>query len=141
MTRAPLIAVLGLCLFAGCYGPKSTPEGTVKSFYSAIEARKWETMTEMVDPESLAKGGSAERVAAFYFSIYQDVQDIDLTIQDALIARPDEQAVVRFECTATMRAMGEMPHKHSCSDTLSLRWHDGKWYIVVPGTEALRPTF
>ncbi|HYI02618.1 hypothetical protein [Hyalangium sp.] len=139
MSRAALIMVLGLGLFAGCYGPKSDPEGTVKSFYSAIEAEEWMTLHEMIDPESLQKSGGPGRAAAFYYSIYQDIQDLDLTIEESLVTRPDETAVVRFKCTATFRALGEMPHDNDCSDTLSLRYHDGKWYIMIPGTEGLRP--
>lgn len=139
MSRAALIPVLALSLFTGCYGPKSTPEATVKSFYSAIEAQEWMTLTEMLDPGSLQKSGGPGKAAAFYYSIYQDIQDIDLSIEEALVTRPDETAVVRFKCTATFRALGEMPHDNDCSDTLALKYHDGKWYIMVPGTEGLRP--
>ena len=139
MSRAALFAVLGLGLFVGCNGPKSSPEGTVKSFYSTIESQEWMELSTMIDPESLQKSGGPSRAAAFYYSVYQDIRDIDLDIQEAIITRPDESAAVKFKCTATFRALGEMPHKNDCSDTLSLRWHDGKWYIMVPGTEALRP--
>lgn len=139
MSRAALITVLSLSLFTGCYGAKSSPEATVKSFYSAIEAQEWMTLPEMLDPASLQKSGGPGKAAAFYYSVYQDIQDLDLSIEESLITRPDEDAVVRFKCTATFRALGEMPHSNDCSDTLSLKYHDGKWYVVVPGTEALRP--
>jgi hypothetical protein len=139
MSRAALITVLGMALLTGCYGPKGSPEGTVKSFYSAIEAEEWMTLHEMLDPASLQKSGGPARAASFYYSIYQDVKDIDLTIEESLITRPNESAVVRFKCTATFRALGEMPHSNDCSDTLALKYHNGKWYIVIPGTEALRP--
>jgi hypothetical protein len=139
MTRAVMTAALGLMLFTGCTGPKSSPDGTVKAFYSAIESEAWTDLPSMVDPESIQKSGGAPRVSAFYYSIFQDIQNIDLTIEESLVQRPDEQAAVKFKCTATFRALGQMPHDQDCSDTLSLRWHDGKWYIMVPGTGGLRP--
>ncbi|WP_224244469.1 nuclear transport factor 2-like protein [Hyalangium gracile] len=140
MSRAVLIAALGFSLFAGCGGPKSSPEGTVKSFYSTIESQDWLDLAEMVDADSLSKSGGPQRVAAFYYSIFQDVRDIDLTIEEALVQVPNQQAAVKFKCTATFRALGEMPYDRDCSDILPLRWRDGKWYIVVPGTGGLRPS-
>ncbi|WP_224361346.1 nuclear transport factor 2 family protein [Hyalangium versicolor] len=139
MPRAVLLAALGLTLVAGCGGPKGSPEGTIKSFYSTIESQDWMDLAEMVDPDSLSKSGGPQRVAAFYYSVFQDVRDIDLSIDEALVTRPDEEAAVRFKCTATFRALGQMPYDRDCSDTIALRWHDGKWYIVVPGTGGLRP--
>jgi hypothetical protein len=139
MSRAVMLATLSLLLCMGCTGPKGSPEGTVKSFYSAIESENWMDLAEMIDPDSLRKSGGAERVASFYYSVFQDIRDIDVSIDEALITRPDEEAAVRFKCTGTFRALGQMPYSKDCSDTLALRWHDGKWYIVVPGTGGLAP--
>ncbi len=139
MSRAVMTAALGLLLFPGCNGPKSSPEGTVKSFYSAIESENWKDLPSMVDPDSIQKSGGAQRVSAFYYSIFADVRNIDISIEEALVQRPNEEAAVKFKCTATFRALGQMPYDKDCSDILALRWHDGKWYIVVPGTGGLRP--
>lgn len=140
MSRALLSAVLGFALLAGCHGPKGSPEGTVESFYSAAESHDWEAMASMVHPDSMRRVGPAPRVAAFYQSLYEDCQDVDLSIQEALIVRPNEEAVVKFTCTATFRAMGQMAYDRSCSDTITMRMHDGKWYIVLAETQKLRPT-
>jgi len=139
MSRAVTTATLGLLLLTGCHGPKDTPDGTVKSFYATIESENWTDLPSMIDPESVQKSGGPGRVAAFYYSLFADVRNIDLTIDESLIQRPDSEAAVRFRCTATFRALGEMPHDKDCSDTLALKWHDGKWFIVVPGTGGLRP--
>jgi hypothetical protein len=139
MSRVVLISALSFFVFSGCGGPKSDPEGTVKSLYSTIESQDWTDIADLVDPDSLQRSGGRSRVASFYYSIFADIQDIDLTIEEAVIMRPNEDAAVRFKCTATFRAMGQMPHDSDCSDTMALKWHDGKWYIVVPGTGGLRP--
>ena len=140
MSRAFLSAVLGFVLFAGCHGPKGSPEGTVESFYSAAESHDWEAMAGMIHPDSMRKVGPPPRVAAFYAAIYEHCNDVDVSIEESLITRPDAEAVVRFKCTATFRALGQQAYERSCSDTISLRTHNGKWYIVLTETQPLRPT-
>ncbi len=139
MTRAVLLAVLGGVVWVGCHGPKGSPEGTIKSFFSAAESEDWEAMAEMLDPNSLRQVGSVQKAAAFYENLYSFNTDVDVTIEEALIVRPDDEAVVRFKCTATFRERGKQPYSLGCSDIYSLKWHDGKWYIVLPETQRLRP--
>ncbi|MDY7225435.1 hypothetical protein [Hyalangium rubrum] len=140
MARVVLCSTLSVVLLAACYGPKGSPDGTIKSFFSAAESHNWEDMAEMVDPESLAKVGSIPGAAAFYESTYGSNTDIDLTILELIEVKPDVEAVVKFKCRVTFRELGKMPYSAGCSDTYTLRAHDGKWFIVLPETQRLRPT-
>jgi hypothetical protein len=110
----------------------------VKSFYSAAESQDFEAMVGMLDPDSLKKIGS-KRVEAFYADMFQNVRDVDVSIQETRIVQPDVEAVVSFKCTATFRALGEQPYDRGCSEIYTLKGHDGKWYIVLPATQQLRP--
>lgn len=139
MSRVVLSSVLSVVFLSACYGPKGSPEGTVKSFFAAAESHNWEDMAEMLDPDSLAKVGGVPRAAAFYEDTYGSNNDIDLDIEDSIEVRPDEEAVVKFKCKVTFREMGKMPYKAGCSDTYTLRAHDGKWFIVLPETQRVRP--
>ena len=50
--------------------------------------------------------------------------------------KPDKEAVVRFNCTATIREPKDHePHDEECGDTYTLKNYDGKWYIVLPATQ------
>ncbi len=138
MSRAVLLTTLACFALAGCNGPKGSPEGSVKSFYSAAEDQDWETMVEIIDPDSLKKVG-AQRVQAFYADLFKNVRNVDVTIQETRIVHQDKEAVVSFQCTATFRALGEMPYDRGCADIYTLKYHDGKWYIVLPATQTLRP--
>lgn len=138
MRRALLLTgVLGLM---GCHGPKGSPEGTVSSFYSAADSKKFEAMAEMLAPESLKKFGNRKGNAAAYFAEnYVDVKSIDAEIDEALEVKPGKEAVVRFNCTASIRAPNEPDaHDEDCGDTWTLKNVDGKWYIVLPETQRMR---
>lgn len=138
MSRAVLLSTLACFVLVGCNGPKGSPEGSVKSFYAAAENHDWATMVEIIEADSLKKIG-AQRVQAFYADLFKDVQNIDLSIQEMRIVHADQEAVVSFQCTATFRALGEMAYDRGCADIYTLKYHDGKWYIVLPATQQLRP--
>ncbi len=138
MRRALLLTgVLGLM---GCHGPKGSPEGTVASFYSACDSQKWQAMAEMLAPETLKKfGGRKSNAAAFFAELYADVKSIDAEVNESIEVKPGKEAVVRFSCTATVRARNEPdPHDEDCGDTYSMKNVDGKWYIVLPATQRIR---
>lgn len=138
MSRAPLLTALVCFALAGCSGPKGTPEGSVKSFYSAAEDHDWATMVGIIEPDSLQKVG-AQRVQSFYADMFKDVRDVSISIQEIRIVHPEKEAVVSFQCTATFRALGQMPYDRGCADIYTLKYRDGKWYIVLPATQQLRP--
>jgi len=138
MSRAPLLAALLCFTLVGCNGPKGSPEGSVKSFYSAAENHDWETMVGIIEADSLKKVGS-QRVQSFYADMFKDVRDVRISIQEIRIVHPDKEAVVSFQCTATFRALGEMAYDRGCADIYTLQYHDGRWYIVLPATQQLRP--
>ncbi|XXF79100.1 nuclear transport factor 2 family protein [Myxococcaceae bacterium GXIMD 01537] len=128
-----LTGVLGLM---GCHGPKGSPDGTVESFYSACDKKKYAAMADMLAPESIKRFGNAERAAAFFASNYIYVKSISATIEDHIEVKPDKEAVVRFACTASIRPPEDPdPHDEDCGDTYTLKHIDGKWYIVLPATQ------
>jgi hypothetical protein len=138
MRRALLLTgVLGLM---GCHGAKSSPEGTVESFYSACDSKKWEAMAEMLAPETLKKFGNRTANAAGYFAdTYAFMKSIDATVDETLEVKPGREAVVRFSCSANLRAPNEPEaYDEDCGDTWTLKNVDGKWYIVLPETQRMR---
>lgn len=138
MSRAPLLTTLVCFALVGCNGPKGSPEGSVKSFYSAAEDHDWETMVGIIEADSLKKVGT-QRVQTFYADLFKDVREVSVSIQEIRIVQPDQEAVVSFQCTATFRALGQMAYDRGCADIYTLKSHDGKWYIVLPATQTLRP--
>lgn len=138
MRRALLLTgVLGLL---GCHGPKGSPAGTVESFYSACDSKKYDAMAEMLAPESLKKFGNSKANAAAYFAYaYEEVKSISAEIDDSIEVKPGKEAVVRFHCTATVRPKSEPEaHEEDCGSTYTLKNIDGKWYIVLPATQRIR---
>jgi hypothetical protein len=140
MSRAVLLSALGFIVLSACHGPKGSPQGTIKSFFSAAEAQDFEAMAEMLDISSRQKLGSIEQIAAFYEDTYAFTSDIELDIVDMRIIKEDDEAVVQFKCTAWFRERGKQEYKRGCSDTYSLKYRDGSWYVVLPETQRLRPT-
>ena len=140
MSRAALVSALSVVVLSACYGPKGSPEGTIKSFFSAAESHNFEAMAEMLHSSSRSKLGSIEQIAAFYEDTYGFTTDIDLDIIDSRMIKEDDEAVVQFKCTVWFRQRGQMEKKAGCSDTYSLKYDDGKWYVVLPETQRLRPT-
>lgn len=138
MRRALLLTgVLGLM---GCHGPKGSPDGTVESFYSAADSKKYEAMAEMLAPETLKKFGNRKGNAAAYFADdYAFVKGIDAEVDESLEVKPGKEAVVRFKCTVSIRPPNEPEAQdEDCSDTWTLKNVDGKWYIVLPQTQRMR---
>jgi hypothetical protein len=138
MSRTVLLTTLVCLALAGCNGPKGSPEGSVKSFFSAAEDQDWGTMVEIIEPDSIKKVG-AQRVQSFYADMFKDVRSVDVSIQEVRIVHPDQEAVVSFQCTATFRALGQMAYDRGCADIYTLKYRDGSWYIVLPATQQLRP--
>ncbi|HEX8702232.1 MAG TPA: nuclear transport factor 2 family protein [Myxococcaceae bacterium] len=140
MSRAVVLSALSVLVLTACHGPKGSPEGTIKSFFSAAEAQDFEAMAEMLDVDSRAKLGSMEKITAFYADTYSFTSDLDLEIADSRIIREDDEAVVQFNCTVWFRERGKQEYKSDCSDTYTMKYRDGKWYVVLPETQRLRPT-
>lgn len=138
MRRALLLTgVLGLM---GCHGPKGSPEGTIESFYSAADSKKYEAMAEMLAPETIRKFGNRRSNAAAYFAeMYTDVKGVDAEVQETRYVKPDKEAIVRFDCTASIRPPAEpSAHDEDCGDIWTLKNVDGKWYIILPETQKMR---
>lgn len=133
--RRALLLTTGVLTLAGCYGPKGSPEGTVESYYSACDHKKWDAMADMIADESVKRIGSREKAAAYFADFYGYVKGIDITIEDHVEVKPGKEAVVRFNCTASIRPPQDPdPHDEGCGDTYTLKNQDGKWYIVLPET-------
>jgi uncharacterized protein YchJ len=140
MSRAVLLSAFGFFVLTACHGPKGSPEGTIKSFFSAAESHDFEAMAEMIHPESRQKLGSIEQIAAFYEDTYAYTTDLDLTIVDTRVIKEDDEAVVKFDCAVKFRQRGKKETQAGCSDTYTLKYHDGSWYVVLPETQRVRPT-
>jgi hypothetical protein len=132
---------VGLCVllaFAGCRGPKGSPDSSVKSFFSAAGAQDYASMAETVARSTITRMGSQARAEAFLAEEFAGWSSVDVSIADWSVAADEKHATVTFNCLAqTMR--NYKPVKLDCSDTYPLvREDDGKWHIELPGTHGLR---
>jgi hypothetical protein len=137
MKRLMLLAAL-LLLAPACRGPKGSPGGTVKSFYSAIVANDWDAMAEIASQKSLQKLGSKERAVQFFSRNYTGYLSADVTIDEELIDTSDVNATVHFTCVETTKE-NYKEVQYDCSDVYTLvKEDDGKWHLNLPGSTKLR---
>lgn len=128
---AVLLAALAV---AGCRGPSSSPDGSVKNFYAAIAAEDWSAMADLVTAKSLERLGGKERAMAFFPRQFAGWKSVDLTIDDALVDKGGKHATVRFTCYAKQIENYKLL-EFDCSDTMAadLEDYDGKWHVNLPG--------
>lgn len=137
MTRLLLLMAL-LVFTAGCRGPKGSPGGTVKSFFSAIVAEDWEAMTEIASEKSLQKIGSSDRAMQFFARNYGGWLSADVSIDEELIDTSEVNATVHFTCVQTVKENYKNVD-YDCSDIYTLvKQDDEKWHLHLPGSTKLR---
>ncbi len=138
MARLPVLALLALAFFA-CRGPKGSPDSSVKSFFSAAEARDWEAMVDTISEASLKRLGSRPRAMAIFARDFDGWKDVTVTIDEEFIDASGKAATVHFSCVAT-QLENYKRLQFDCSDVFALvKESDGKWHITLPGTTRLRP--
>ena len=126
-----------LSTFASCRGPKGSPEGSVKSFFSAAVAEDFDAMAETLAVESRQKFGS--QPAARLGQMFGGWNDVDVTIDDYSEDASGLGATVRFTCIASQIEKYKLV-QFDCSDTLSLvKEEDGKWHIILAMGKTLKP--
>jgi hypothetical protein len=134
--RTALIAV-ALITLAGCRGPKGSPEGSVKSFFSAAVAQDFEAMSETLAVESRQKLGS--NAAGRLAQMFGGWDSADVTIDDYNEDANGQSATVRFTCVAT-EIVNYKAKEFDCSDTVALvKEEDGKWHIILAMGKTLKP--
>lgn len=135
--RAALL--LASFVVVGCGGPRGSPGGSVKSFFSALESENWNDAASIASDQSLKKVGSRERAAAAMAHQYSGWTKVDVTIKEELIDSDGRGATVVFDCIST-QIENYKEKKYDCSDTWMLvKQDDGKWHLHLPGTNRLRP--
>jgi ketosteroid isomerase-like protein len=137
--RKALVATACLLALAACRGPKGSPDGTVKSFYAAAEAKDYEAMASTLTARARSQLGSAERAERAMASLFEGWTEIDLDIGETIIDASGQTATVHFACKGESVANYKVV-KYDCSDILKLeKADDGKWYIIPPSSRSLRP--
>lgn len=111
----------------------------MKSFFSSVVARDWESMADTISEASMKRIGSRAKVMAVFARDFDGWEDVDVSIEEATVDASGDGATVRFECVST-QIVKYKEKKFDCSDTFSLaKEADGKWHIHLPGGTRLRP--
>ncbi|MFO0597855.1 MAG: hypothetical protein U0228_21315 [Myxococcaceae bacterium] len=138
------VALLSLVMLAlvgssGCRGPKGSPDGTVKSWFSAIEAEDWEAMADMASAKSMSKAGSREKAMNYFAKAYGPWTKANVvSIDESLIDADGKGATVMFTCVSTMLE-NHKENDYDCSDTFALvKEEDEKWHLHIPGAGGLK---
>lgn len=136
-TRTTLLLAFTLLGLSSCRGPKGSPDGSVKSFFSAAVAQDFDAMAATLAVETRQKlGSSATGRLAQMFGGWKDV---DLTIDDSSEDANGQSATVRFTCIASQIENYKL-FKFDCSDTVALtKEEDGKWHLILALGRTLRP--
>lgn len=136
-TRSLLLVAVSLLSLSACRGPKGSPEGSVKSFFSAAVAQDFEAMAETLAAETRKKFGS--NAAGKLSAMFGGWNECNVDIEDYSIDASGNSATVRFNCVATTM-QNYKPKQFDCSDTLQLvKEEDDKWHIILAGGSRLRP--
>ena len=135
-TRTTLLT-LALFTFAGCLGPKGSPEGSVKSFFKAAVKKDFEAMAETLDEEQRRKLGSNPAAKLAY--MFDEWNSCYIDIEDYTEDADGKNATVRFSCLATT-IVNYKEKQFDCSDNLALvKEEDGKWHVILAMGKTLRP--
>lgn len=136
-TRTALLLACTLVGLSACRGPKGSPDGSVKSFFSAAVAQDFDAMAETLAAESRQKLGSS--AAGKLAQMFDGWKDVDLTIDDSSEDANGKSATVRFTCVASTIVNYKLL-QFDCSDTVALtKEEDGKWHIILAMGRTLRP--
>ena len=126
-------ALLAALAVTACRGPSSSPDGSVKNFYSAIAAEDWSAMAELVTAKSVERLGGRERAAVAFSRQFAGWKSVDVTIDEAFVDKGGKRATVRFTCYAKQIENYKLL-EFDCSDTMAADLEeDGKWHVNLPG--------
>jgi len=136
MTSRRLWVLVSLLLVIACRGPKSTPEDTVDSFFSAYEAHDADALVAMTWPETL-KRSSVSKLHDFYWENIYGIRSMEVTKFVTRTGKDTAQA--QSSVKYVWRVRGENPQDHEEEISLLLHEVDGKWYVEPPGTSKVQP--
>jgi hypothetical protein len=136
MTLRRAVVLAMLLALAGCRGPKSTPEGTVDSFFDSYDAHDADALVQMTLPSFVAKHGS-DKVRQFYWDNIWGIQSIEATKNISITGKDTAQA--QCEMTGVWRLRGQNPEDFDTEISLLLHLIGGKWYVEPPGTSRVQP--
>ncbi len=136
MNRIGWAVVATFAVLAACRGPKSTPEDTMDSYFSALGAHDIDALMSMTDPSAIKKYG--EKKIRTYFD--EDTVGMQsLTVQKQ-VAQAGETAQAQAVLNYTWRIRGQSPEAHDGEyRSYYLRHIDGKWYVDLPGNAKIQP--
>jgi hypothetical protein len=141
--RMGLSAVAMVLLLAACSnGPKGNAGSTVESYFDAANDQDYEAMTSCLAPDSIKRIGNASRMASYLKTSFVGWQDFEIDVKDVRINADGKTGVVQFDCHAQVfneRTRKLMPG--TCSDLFSVVKDDadGKWRIVLPESQRIKP--
>jgi len=137
------VAALALLVgVVGCStGPKSSPDGTVESYYDAVNDGDFEAMVTMVAPETHKRIGSKEKLIRHLQSSFEGWSDFEVDVQDVRLNSDGKSGIVKYGCKAKVFFVRDRKlHPAICDDLWTMiQQEDGRWYIVLPESQRLKP--
>ncbi len=137
LLRTTLAAALALA-FAGCHGPKSTPEASVESYMDAWGSKDIKGMLRLTMPASVKKAGGEEAVLQGFNELTYGIQSFDYRV--GTVSRTGKTGQAQVLYNYVWRIRGQNPETFSDQyEAFYLEEIDGKWYIDIPGLKKVSP--
>ena len=131
-----VVAAAGLVL-AGCNGPKSTCEGSYKSYCNTLEGADWEGMYELLTPEFKKKARSAAAMNRVMSDVWKGAKSWSFKTQNVNETK-EGFCTVQGEMKWTVKIRGALPYDESTYFSWVFKQQkDGLWYIELPGHEKI----
>lgn len=141
--RRVLTALLpsALFLWSSCSGPSSDPGNTIESYYDEASDSDWESMVDHLAPETLKRIGSRAKMARYLEESFANWTDFDIDVEEVRLNTDEKTGTVKFQCTGQVFFHRDRKyHPGRCDDLWSVvKQDDGRWYIVLPESQRLRP--
>lgn len=136
--RVRLLPVLLLVVVggAGCHGPKSDCEGTMRSFEAIIDGNHWDDFPDIISPSQRAKYHD-RAIIAWVSDYYMGAKFFKFKSLQA--SETGTTCLVQGVSDWEQKIRGKEPVRFEDEYvTYTLHQVDGKWYMDVPGSSKLQ---